>query len=1202
MSSEDVWRGQSVHSGWRPAERNRLGAYATQTGFLRQALTGLVALLGLAVTSLNTPCKAEAFVHASGGFLQVRQGAEDEACLEAFNGAAGKRVALPTLAADTLAQQQSTNYIQVFPVGADECGTCAYTIKVTVKGRLPVVSSTTGARISVQDRPVIIAEATSPANGLESERTASVVVGIRTGEPLKLDINAFAVYPGNWAPGHSEEAWAEIVDVVVENYRITALPNGEPCCGETVPEIADIIAPRVNVGLAGSFLASTRAKVQGTTRIMAETPSSGIAKSKSVYFRHQAEGFELIWSAGASPAEHALRQIKGTDGLVDISTISAYKYQMKRYAASSIGQKADGVYQLSGSPLKTVTVHNPDESPTTYNRLNIIETGDSGSITNAYVWSDANQGWTATKGNGLSTERQITTWTNNNTLRTDTKEVFGTNSVVVSRVVNQSQVFTWATPTVTNIVNPGNSQPRSYSYWINPTDQGYRRIREINYPSGDWKLSEYTNGRPVILRSAFLNQPSTNATGLIRHTQYDYTPLTAEDSGSDTNTPRTIVGYLRNVEISRKYLILKPHEKQEIQCQTPLAAWNAADNLATITKFYESGAFSNQLKSIKAPDGTLTVYEYETNATQKIERVSRGQPNAGETAVIDGTLTVTTKGVSGQMLQRTLSDIISGAILEQTAYTNFDSWNRPQLITYLDGTSETKTYVCCGAETEKVQWETDRDGTRTDYTYDDLKRLKTVARHGITNLFEYDAAGRVLLLKRQGTDSAWMTLKQASYDLAGKLQYETNALGGVTAYAESTNPTTGETTKTITYDSGGTGGTRIELYARDGSLLKVTGTAARPVRYEYGTNSISGVIRSYTKEIKLDASGNDTAEWTLTYKDMLGRDFLTVYAAASEPYPFKRSFYNNKGQLWKQADPDGVTTLYGYNAKGELEYTALDVNRNDFIDLNGPDRITRTFSDVISNYGTMVRRTRAYVWGTNYVDSATLQSTVETSASGLSSWSTTFGLTTRTETVYGANGIRTVTVVAPDNSLVVSEHQYGRLQSVTRKDSTGAQMGRTTYAYDAHGRQWTVTDARTGATTYGYNNADQETTVTTPVPGSGYSAQTTTTYYNNLLQAWKVVQPDGATLTNEYYLTGDLKKTFGARTYPVEYTYDPQGRVKTLKTWQSSSTPVTTWVYDAYRGFPLRQEYDGALGATNTYKASGRLATRTWARGIVCTY
>ncbi|MBI4660164.1 MAG: hypothetical protein HY735_15095, partial [Verrucomicrobia bacterium] len=57
-----------------------------------------------------------------------------------------------------------------------------------------------------------------------------------------------------------------------------------------------------------------------------------------------------------------------------------------------------------------------------------------------------------------------------------------------------------------------------------------------------------------------------------------------------------------------------------------------------------------------------------------------------------------------------------------------------------------------------------------------------------------------------------------------------------------------------------------------------------------------------------------------------------------------------------------------------------------------------------------------------------------------------------------------------------------------------------------------------------------------------------------------------------------------------------------MKTWQSSSTPVTTWVYDVYRGFLLRQEYDGALGATNTYKASGRLATRTWARGIVCTY
>ena len=63
--------------------------------------------------------------------------------------------------------------------------------------------------------------------------------------------------------------------------------------------------------------------------------------------------------------------------------------------------------------------------------------------------------------------------------------------------------------------------------------------------------------------------------------------------------------------------------------------------------------------------------------------------------------------------------------------------------------------------------------------------------------------------------------------------------------------------------------------------------------------------------------------------------------------------------------------------------------------------------------------------------------------------------------------------------------------------------------------------------------------------------QTTTSYYDNLGRIWKSALPDSSTVTNEYFPTGLLKKTYGSRTYPVEYTYDPQGRIKTMKTWQN---------------------------------------------------
>ena len=102
-----------------------------------------------------------------------------------------------------------------------------------------------------------------------------------------------------------------------------------------------------------------------------------------------------------------------------------------------------------------------------------------------------------------------------------------------------------------------------------------------------------------------------------------------------------------------------------------------------------------------------------------------------------------------------------------------------------------------------------------------------------------------------GRDKLWVLLTA-----------ETDAAGVTTTYSESYNVGTGETTKTITYAHGTPEvATRIEVYARNGSLLKVTGSAVNPLRYEYGVEAdTDGTQRLYQKEIKLDAAGNDTPE------------------------------------------------------------------------------------------------------------------------------------------------------------------------------------------------------------------------------------------------------------------------------------------------------------------------------------------------------
>src|SRR5207237_4881875 len=85
-----------------------------------------------------------------------------------------------------------------------------------------------------------------------------------------------------------------------------------------------------------------------------------------------------------------------------------------------------------------------------------------------------------------------------------------------------------------------------------------------------------------------------------------------------------------------------------------------------------------------------------------------------------------------------------------------------------------------------------------------------------------------------------------------------------------------------------------------------------------------------------------------------------------------------------------------------------------------------------------------------------------------------------------------------------------------------------------------------------------------------------------------------------YYLTGERKVTSGARTYPVGYSYDAQGRLKTMTNWSGfaggTGARVTTWNYDARRGFLTNKVYDGNSGPiyyTNT--PAGRLWGRKWA-------
>jgi RHS repeat-associated protein len=1033
--------------------------------------------------------------------------------------------------------------------------------------------------------------------------------------------------------------WGSFIVSWVDNVSVSHISNNPPAPGTGIVSGYDrpVGCGSCGAGSSGNGSGSGGIMVEfalgqaaggysaGSLLLSADQPTPALATAGALLCTANNPAVQVV------QASNQIRQVRAPQTLVDIITDNAFSYEMRYYLPSQFSNTPDanGLYDPIGSPTPFVTwtVQNPDASTNTFNRLQITETRGTDNKVTLYTYNASSFGWTIDYPGGLREDQTVvststnapgstffpvyTYFTEQNYSRVVTTTVRVPGGADQFKVRRVYQKFTTDPQglgfeaLVQEVFSP-DSHPKTntYSYYSTfETNRVVHPLQMVVRSDGSWRYYDYLSdgsGRLSHIYSGFgdLAAPSSGApdTNQCRYAAYDYTPVSGADDGTlYPNSPRTLTTYLRSQITSKRYRVIMPGEVDDIECQRPSALWNDSDNLVTVTKYFTSGPNTNRVQSVLNPDGTMSVYSY-SQATDGSETntLSRGQPSIDQTSIVDGTIEVTVLGPVGQMLSRSVKDILSGAVLQQDIYGNFDSLSRPQLVTHIDGTTETMQYACCGLDST-----TDRDGATTQFSYDAMKRQIAAARLNVTTTSVLDAPGRTLQTIRTGSDNSQVILSQSAYDLAGRLLSETNGLGGVTSYTETNDPSTGASIRATTNADGGT---RIEAYYLDGSLKQVSGTAAHQVQYLYGVDSDG----PYTTESKVTNTGG-TNEWTKTSSDLVGHTYKTLYPNTA----YSLSSYNNAGQLVSQVDPDGVATLYQYNGKGEIAYTAVDTNRNGAIDFGGNDQITSTISDVVSDHGTMVRRSRTYVWGTLGANISNLISVAETSTNGLNSWQTSYrdantAVTNSSQTSYGTGGSRSVTSFAPDNSYAISLYSYGRLTSATRYDSLGNQLSSVAYSYDPHGRQGTVTDARNGTATYSYNSADLVASVTLPNPGTpGGAPQTTTTFYNRMLQATNVVNPDGTGVTNTYLLTGELSQTWGTRTYPAAYTYDYAGRMKTMQTWQnypSSGSALTTWYYDPYRGFLTNKVYNDGKGPLYTYTPAGRMQTRTWARGVTTTY
>lgn len=987
--------------------------------------------------------------------------------------------------------------------------------------------------------------------------------------------------PGSW------EQWGWQVDcqviIVTPDFQ-NNIEDCQPCdvcdndsCapGTTSASLTSDGDMNVSIGLG----LDTYGKSAGTLKLTASIPDPSLGTPSSLRYQTSAASEVLRGTNGA------LRQVLNSQGLVDIVAMNNTSYEISFYTTANSGaQDSSGFYSPSGNPFKTITIANPDTSGATLNELVVTESGVGVANVSDFTWSNAQQQWALTTGNGLRQESCTSSWDPNHINLTAVHTILGSDGVTTVRNEQQIfQLFPWGEELVQKVVDPnGAALTTTWSYYDNQSTDGsnYSHLKQVVEPSGRWETYQYDSvGRIVEVDSQYLDAPLGAPDDQCHVTTTSY----------GTSDPAvTVVETILGQEVGRRYTVYRPGETLDIHAVAPNAAWNDPGNLVTITSTYVGGLFEGKPQSITRPDGTMSLYQYEYVASggtsNLVTTTSTGQPNDDASDILNGTRTVTTVNQAGVTVREETHDVTEGidTLLSWDEAVTFDDFGRATQVDYSDGTTATTVYGCCG-----VLSTTDREGIATAYTYDSLNRMVTSTRAGITTSNSYDAAGDILSTVRIGSDNSAITLNTSTYDAAGRLISSADAVSNITTWSEMIDGN-GHTVKTTTY---GDQSTRIETYYQDGQLLSVTGTAVHGVRYVYGADSNG----QFTQAIKLTADGNDSSEWTKTYTDMAGRPSMTVSADGSS----NRSSYNGQGQLVEQVDPDGVTTLYAYNAKGELETTAIDMDQNSQIDFGGTDRITQTENSVVAADGTTVRRTTTSVWTTNNVDAGSVISVNDVSADGLQSWSISYGLTNHTQTAYGGNGQRTVTTTRPDGSYTVSQYQNGQLVSETQYGSDNVQVASTTCGYDPHGRLATQTDARTGATTFAYDNDDR--TISMSAGG-----QTTSYAYDAFGRQTLITLPDNGTVSSAYYSTGELATNWGARTYPVAYTYDYSGRMQTMTTWQdyagNNGSATTIWNYDPLRGFLLSKTYADSSSVSYGNSPAGRLLTRTWARGITTTY
>ncbi|MEO7100730.1 MAG: RHS repeat-associated core domain-containing protein [Luteolibacter sp.] len=621
-----------------------------------------------------------------------------------------------------------------------------------------------------------------------------------------------------------------------------------------------------------------------------------------------------------------------------------------------------------------------------------------------------------------------------------------------------------------------------------------------------------------------------------------------------------------------------------------------AEGKGTVTG-YEQGGFV-------ASSGVFTPDSDPANATGNFIR-STTLAVANYTELpnpLEATKTVTIEDLKGRPYRKELW-ILDGS----------SAWSLATVSTF-----EYPTWFGDGRPSETIEKQDGR--VISDTTYSGNTEI-IVDEQGIKTTTVQDLLGRTASVTREGygtqpdivTSYAYNSLTTTSTETAGSLSRTSvrvvDLAGRTTSETDPSNAVTG-----TTYPNGGRdtwtnlpgGLTRKAIGRIDGRTDSIIGTAVVPEFYTYApvASGLNVGNMATTKFLGTSTS----ARYIVTEQDWAGREVRETSPSpvGTGEVSTQYTYVSNTKSMASGSSPSGTilytrpdlyssTTLAGYDVDGGGLATG------------GTDRVAESNQSYanVSGYWWQVSTRKNYDVNGSSASAITTASKrcLHGNPGGFASWtissaSVTGTVESKTSIDRNSKTLTQTEISSAASVNAISVNINGLLDSQKGHDSTNP----TRWVYNALGQPLKQVSPRGEISLKSYN-ADGSLATTTDHSGkvTSYLYYGPTSASAGKLQ--QITNPLSKTTTYTYSDLGQVTAEAGTATYKVTYEYDAYGAKKKMFTWRDATTSdVTEWVYQDGTGLLLSKKDAAAQHTDYTYYATGKMATRTWSRGVSATY